>query len=307
MIDVPPFSEQLKNDMDQYLRDNNGRLRSILVTCRDNIHYNEAPGVFSIRRADLDQWTKVYPGISVVAYRLDIPRDCRELITQRLDGYGPFALAEEVESDSTATTTNFTFVETSRPLTYDEWDPEVSQDVLAGKRMPPDDDTKPANEETTEQGEVEADPYSPQAIRAREEGKRILAVYTPGRTYGSVSYVFPEIQLCASGFTIPVEDSRNEENYGLAGTGPALDCRGYITTSRAGITRQMESARNLILNYIDRVNVLLPSRGDPVFLDGTTKQRQGFLLDIVNQYEKIGKIYEQLGIVDRDGDDDLDI
>ena len=58
---------------------------------------------------------------------------------------------------------------------------------------------------------------------------------------------------------------------------------------------------------MDRVNVLLPSRGDPVFLDGSTRQRQSMLLDIVNQYEKIGKIYEQLGIVDRDGDDNLDI
>ena len=88
-------------------------------------------------------------------------------------------------------------------------------------------------------------------------------------------------------------------------TGPALDCRGYITTNNAGVSRQMESARNLIQSYIDRITVLLPSRGDPVFLDGTLEQRQTVLMGVVAQYEKIGKIYEQLGITSS-GDDDLD-
>ncbi len=303
MVDVPPFSEQLKQDIQQYLQDNHGRLAAILVTSRDCIHYNDAPGVFSIRRADLDKWTKAYPGMNVVAYRLDVPRDCRELIAQRLDGYGPFAI-DDCRSDGNVR--NFTFIESGRPLTYDEWDQDVSDDIFAGKRTPPDDSTQDNDPDAT-LGEGEDDPYSLEAIRAREEGKSILAVYTPGRTYGSVSYVFPNIKLCASGFTIPVEDSRNEENYGMDGTGPALDCRGYITTSRTGISRQMESARNLIQNYMDRITVLLPSRGDPIFLDGTTQQRQSVLLDVVKQYEKIGKIYEQLGIVDRDGDDSIDI
>ena len=37
-------------------------------------------------------WANAFPNLEVVAYRLDIPRDCRECVTQILDGYGPFAL-----------------------------------------------------------------------------------------------------------------------------------------------------------------------------------------------------------------------
>ena len=296
MIDVPPYSKELQKKMVEYLEQNNGRLSAILVTCRDSIHYDEAPGVFSIRRADLEKWKKALPDTAAVAYRLDIPRDCRELISQRLDGYGPFALDETPIGNGIA---NFTFIETGRSLTYEEWDQDLADDILAGKKKPPDD----AVEEKKVDDE---DSYSPEAIRAREEGKRILAIYTPGRTYGSVSYVFPEIGVCASGFTIPIEDSRNDENLGLGATGPALDCRGYISTSKAGIARQTESARNLIQNYIDRITVLLPSKGDPVFLDGSTTQRRRWLMDIVKQYEKIGTIYEQLGITNQD-QDDLDI
>jgi hypothetical protein len=296
MIDVPPYSKELHQKMQEYLAVNNGRLSAILVTCRDSIHYDEAPGVFSIRRADLDKWLKVLPSTSTIAYRLDVPRDCRELISQRLDGYGPFALDEVPSGPGT---TNFTFIETGRPLTYAEWGQELAEDILAGKQTPPDD--------AVDEGKADDDDlYTPEAIRAREQGKRILAIYTPGRTFGSVCYVFPEIGLCASGFTIPIEDSRNDENLGLGATGPALDCRGYISTSKAGIARQTESARNLIQNYIDRIKVLLPSKGDPVFLDGSAKQRESWLMDIVKQYEKIGTIYEQLGITNRD-EDDLDI
>ena len=294
MIDVPPYSKELHKKMEEYLEQSNGRLSAILVTCRDNIHYDEAPGVFSIRRADLEKWKKVLPHTATIAYRLDIPRDCRELISQRLDGYGPFALEETPTGNGTAI---FSFIETGRPLTYAEWDQDLADDILAGKQKPPDDavDEKIIDDE---------DLFSPEAIRFREEGRRILAIYTPGRTFGSVSYVFPEIGLCASGFTIPVEDSRNDENLGLGASGPALDCRGYISTSKAGIARQTESARNLIQNYIDRITVLLPSKGDPVFLDGSTTQRRSWLMDIVKQYEKIGTIYEQLGITNQD---DLDI
>jgi len=296
MVDIPPFTPQLKKAVEQYLSLFNGRLAAALVTSRDCIHYNDAPGVYTIRRADLEKWTKAFPDMAVVAYRLDIPRDCQQLITQRLDGYGPFALEETISESNIQ---NFTFIESGRPLTYDQWDHDVSENIFSGKQTPPDDDddaTVDVNED---------DPYSPAAIRAREDGKRILAIYTPGRTYGSMSYVFPEIRMCASGFTIPVEDSRNDQSMGMSSTGPAMDCRGYITTTNAGISRQTESARNLITKYIDRITILLPSRGDPVFLDGNTRQRQGFLLDIVEQYEKIGKIYEQLGITSRD--DDLDI
>ena len=134
------------------------------------------------------------------------------------------------------------------------------------------------------------------SLRKNEEGKRILAVYTPGRTYGSMSYIFPELGLCASGFTLPLEDAR-EENWGVSDSaGPALDCRGYVTTSKAGITKQMESARKLANDYIDRFRIVLSCRGDPFYLQEGVNERRKTLLDIVDQYEKLGTIYEQLGI-----------
>ena len=290
MVDVPPFSEQLKKDIQNYMGPS-GRLSAILVTSRDCIHYEDPPGTYTIRKADLLKWAKAFPDTARVAYRLDIPRDCRESITQRLDGYGPFALEEE-------SATNVTFIESGRPLTYELWDDDTSKEIMAGKETPPDD-------LEGEEDDAEEDMYSPEAIKAREVGKRVLAVYTPGRSFGSISYVFPDIQLCASGFTLPIEDTRSEENWGMDGTGPALDCRGYITTSRAGIERQMESSRDLINSYADRFNVILPSRGDPFFMDGDVEERKDYLLDIIGQYEKVGQIYERLGITNADGNVDV--
>ena len=138
--------------------------------------------------------------------------------------------------------------------------------------------------------------FTPATIRANEEGKRILAVYTPGRTFGSMTYVFPELKLCASGFSLPLEDSREEENPGMDYPGPALDHRGYITTSKAGMSRQIESAKELINNYADRFEILLTARGDPFYFDGDARDRRETMLEIMGQYEKLGNIYEQLGI-----------
>lgn len=92
----------------------------------------------------------------------------------------------------------------------------------------------------------------------------------------------------------------------MEGTGPALDCRGYITTSRAGISRQMGSAKKLVETYGDRFTVVMPNRGDPLFLDGTVEEREEVLVGILDQYKKIGEIYEQLGITgeDDDGEDE---
>jgi glyoxylase-like metal-dependent hydrolase (beta-lactamase superfamily II) len=294
LVDIPPFSEQLVGEIRKFMGPN-GMLSSILITNKDCIHYDEAPGVFTIRRADLVKWEKEFPSVMIAAYRLDIPRDSRDSVTQILDGYGPFALEEEGA--------NVTFVETGRPLTYEEWDYNVTQNIFAGVQKPPDDDVN-----ATEMAEIEITDeqlYTPEAIRSREKGKRVLAVYTPGRTYGSVSYVFPELKLCCSGFTIPVEDTRGEENFAMDRAGPALDARGYITTSKAGIARQMESARDLIGGYVDRFNVILPSLSDPYFLDGSAERREKELLEIIDQYEKIGQIYEKLGITDWDGEEDV--
>jgi hypothetical protein len=291
MMDVPPYSDQLAANIRAYMGDE-GRLAAILVTNRDAIHYDEASAVFTTRNSDFREWTEAFEGINIVAYRLDIPRDCQEFITQRLDGYGPFALQEDESG------TNSTFIETGRPLTYEEWDHDITQDIMTRGKAPPDD--VPPEENTAIPDE---DMYTPEAIRAREQGKRVLAVYTPGHSFGSVSFIFPELELCLSGYTVPVEDNREEENMGMESAGPMLDARGYITTSKAGITRQMESARQLVQTYSDRFTVIMPSRGDPMFLDGDTAERKKALLDLVDQYDKIGRIYEQLGITNFDDDD----
>jgi hypothetical protein len=299
MVDIPPFSEQLASDIRTYMG-SQGQLLAMLVTHRDGIHYSEARAVYTTRRADLQQWANAFPNLEIVAYRLDIPRDCRESVTQILDGYGPFALDNNNEQQQHAELNshddnNVSFIETGRPLTYAEWDHDVTQDIMTRGYTPPDDAaTDPGDDDEL---------YTPQAIRAREEGKRVLALYTPGATFGSLTYVFPNVGLCCSGLTIPVEDNRSEENPGISQAGPVLDCRGYITTSKAGITRQMESARQLVNSYCDRFNVVLPSRGDPLFLDGTAEERREELLEILDDYDRIGKIYEQLGITSFDDDD----
>jgi hypothetical protein len=296
MVDVPPYSKKLVKQMEEMMGPS-GRLSAILVTCRDSIHYDDAPGVYSIRRADLLKWEKAFPNAAIVAYRMDIPRDCRESVTQRLDGYGPWAMV----TDLSKVAKNETFVENGKPLTYRLWDPDIAMEILEGKRKPPgendgdDDDIFISKKADAEKDDV--DLYAPENIRAKEEGKRVLAIYTPGRTYGSMSYVFPELGLCASGYLLPLEDPRVESNRGIELAGPALDCRGYITTSKAGISKQMESARKLVNSYSDRFSIVLTSRGDPFYFNNLSSEgRRKTLLDILSQYEKLGSIYEQLGI-----------
>ena len=300
LVDVPPYSKKLVKQM-QEIMGPSGRLSAILVTCRDSIHYDDAPGVYSIRRADLLKWEKAFPNAAIVAYRMDIPRDCRESVTQRLDGYGPWAMV----TDLSKVPKNETFVENGKPLTYRLWDPDIAMEILEGKRKPPgqndDDDDDIFISKKAESEKDQVDLYSPENIRAKEEGKRVLAIYTPGRTYGSMSYVFPELGLCASGYLLPLEDPRVESNRGIELAGPSLDCRGYITTSKAGVSKQMESARKLVNTYSDRFGIVLTSRGDPFYFDNLSPEgRRKTLLDILSQYEKLGSIYEQLGITGND-------
>ena len=300
MIDIPPYSQELVSKMKTFMGPNS-HLAAILVTNRDAIHYDDAPAVYRLRRTDLDLWKQVFPGLQIIAYRLDIPRDCRDSVTQVLDGYGPFALDEAALQESIAVKNNENatnlFIETGKPLTYQEWDHDVAQDILRGRKPLLEEDNDTAATDSTED-------YSPSAIRAREEGKRILAIYTPGHSFGSVSYIFPEVSICCSGYTIPVEDTRDEENTGMGTTGPALDCRGYITTSRGGMEKQMESARQLVKTYSDRFDAVFASRGDPLVVGGNEEEKRGALLDIIDQYDRIGKIYEQLGITSSKDDDD---
>jgi hypothetical protein len=278
MTDVPPYSISLDASIRRHMGPS-GQLVGILCTSRTAIHYNDAPAVFTTRRSDLVKWKAAFPQIHVVGYRLDIPRDCASLVTQRLDGYGPWAASE-----------NMTFLESGRPLMYKEWDEPTKIGIIKEGATPPDGNAIEDDED-----------YSPDAIRARQLGKAILTVYTPGHTFGTVSYVFPNLQAIVSGYTIPIEDNRDQDN-----AGPALDFRGYITTSKAGMKKQMESARHLIETYSDRFNVILPSRADPLFLDGSVQDRRRILLQIVEQYEKIGNVYEQLGIVSQTSDEDDD-
>jgi hypothetical protein len=277
MTDVPPYSASLVSKMRRYMG-SNGTLSAILITSRDAIHYNDAPAVFTTRRSDLYKWKAEFGDIHVAAYRLDIPRDCSELVTQRLDGHGPWA----ADSD------NMTLVESGRPLTYENWDEETTKGIIDKGETPPDADMVDEDEE-----------YSPLAIRRREEGKAVLAIYTPGHSFGTVSYVFPHMKAVVSGYTIPIEDDRDQDS-----PGPALDCRGYVTTSMAGLKKKMESARHLVETYSDRFKVILPSRSDPMFLPESVPGRTRALLRIVEEYEKLGQVYEQLGILSDNDDDD---
>lgn len=304
MIDVPPYSDELvekilefmtidsfiesddktdENDDDIKVK-NTGTLSTILVTCRDGIHYDETPAVYVTRKSDLMKWKQAFPGVEIVMYRLDTPRDCKDAITQSLDGYGPWALGSN-DGD-----VGKTFSETGRPLTRMDWDEETQVNVLDNGEVPPDDNG--------EDDDVDKQ-YTPQAIKKREENKDIIAVYTPGHTFGSVTYIFPKLQVCCSGFTMPVEDTRSSANVvGLSTAGPALDYRGYITTNSGGIERQIESARSLVAVYADRFGALLPARGPPVTLGHLPLvERQRILQDMLNEYAELGRVYESMGII----------
>lgn len=279
LVDIPPFSSQLAAKITDYIG-KNGVLLLAVITSRDAIHYDDAPAVYSSRRPDLVNWLQAFPQLSIVGYRLDIPRDCRSSVSQVLDGYGPFALNETTDEKG-----NVTFIETGRPLKVEEWDPETRDKVLNGQQQ----------EENAAGGEH----FSLEAIRENEAGKRLLAVYTPGHSFGSISYVFPKTRVCCSGYTIPIEDVRGDDET-TSSRGPALDCRGYISESRAGISRQMESAETLIDTYTDRFDVILPSRGDPLFLDELDiEKRKKELKQILAQYKRIGEVYKELGIIPR--------
>jgi len=330
MIDLPPYSDTLADEMrifmdrgsdqDNDIINNNvvtkrkGNLDVILITNGQCIHYDKSPGVYVTRKSDLTKWTTAFPNANVIMYRLDIPRDCREVVTQVLDGYGPWGYTEENINDKR-------FVETGRPLTIEEWDDDTKSRVLTRGETPPDDivlttvedngnvdDDNNNDDEGQEDGE-----YSSDAIRKREDAYRLLAVYTPGHTFGSVSYVFPQRGICCSGYALPLDSSSGDifdddhyddgdGNGGVIRTlppprGPRLDYQGYLATS-ASQPRQMSSALSLIDNYIDRFRVVLPARGDAVFLDAEVETRKRELMDSVGLYKKIGDIYSRLGIVE---------
>lgn len=294
MIDLPPYSDDLVARMKAFMG-NNASLSHILVTCRNGIHYDEAPAIYVTRRSDMEAWKRAFPSVNIVMYRLDIPRDCKYTVSQSLDGYGPWAL------DYTENGTSI-FRETGRPLKVIAWNEEIQARVFDKGEMPPDDDDDDDDDESLEGGEKEVEMYTPQAIKEREEGKDILAVYTPGHTYGSVTYIFPQSKVCCSGCTIPIEDNLpSGYTMGLGmttGVGPRLDYSGYLTTNSGGIERQVESARHIASIYADRFEILLPARGPPVNLsEFTAEERSGILHGMLNDFAEIGRVYSSLGIL----------
>ncbi|KAL3807456.1 hypothetical protein ACHAXA_002716 [Cyclostephanos tholiformis] len=266
----------------------------------------------------MSRWKRAFPDAKVIMYRLDVPRECRGEVTQILDGYGPWGY-DETNVDGGR------FVETGRPLRIEEWDDDTKSRVLTRGEFPPDDDGETSegwvgnNDRNDDDGD-DSSMYSPEAIRTREGAYRLLSVYTPGHTFGSVTYVFPERGICCSGYALPLDGSvdgggdvyvhDDGSDDGLASPiigaggsmpppprGPRLDYRGYLATS-ASRPRQMSSALSLIEDYVDRFRVVLPARGDAVFLDPNTDTRRRELMESIGLYKKIGDIYSRLGIVE---------
>lgn len=281
MIDVPPYSDELLSQIKSFMaRMGGGKLSYILSTCRNGIHYDEAPSVYVTRKNDVKAWKDACDNVEIIMYRLDTPRENKISVTQSLDGYGPWALQSGQ------------FNETGRPLTIMEWDDETQAGVLDNGETPPDDDENISSNDD--------ELYTPEAIKKREQDKDILAIYTPGHTYGSLTYIFPRTKVCCSGFTIPVEDTRASASaVGLPmGAGPKLDFSGYLTTNSGGVDRQIESARHIAALYSDRFEVVLPSRGPPVNLGKySIADRSQILHDIINEFAELGAIYNQMGII----------
>eukprot|EP00571_Detonula_confervacea_P015723 CAMPEP_0172298650 /NCGR_PEP_ID=MMETSP1058-20130122/1206_1 /TAXON_ID=83371 /ORGANISM="Detonula confervacea, Strain CCMP 353" /LENGTH=647 /DNA_ID=CAMNT_0013007931 /DNA_START=119 /DNA_END=2062 /DNA_ORIENTATION=- len=339
MVDLPPYSDKLADEIRSFMdpeynnatdaaasdssSDNVNKskakasagLEVILLTNQQCIHYDSSPAVYVTRKSDLQKWKKAFPSAEVIMYRLDVPRECREEVTQILDGYGPWGWDEEQGGENKEEGKKF--METGRPLTIEEWDDDTKSKVLTQGEMPPDDQEVENDDASTNSSSDDDDGddslYSPEAIRQREEKYRLLAVYTPGHTFGSVTYIFPQRGICCSGYTLPLESSGNtasEDDYyddydeadvtsskAVPPQGPRLDYQGYMATS-ASRPRQMSSALSLINNYIDRFRVVLPARGDVVFLDSEKETRKREIMESVGLYQKIGDIYGRLGIVE---------
>ena len=320
MIDLPPYSDRLANEIREFMdptynttdakmesNTSSPSLDAILLTNQQCIYYDNSPGVYVTRKSDLTKWKKAFPSAQVAMYRLDIPRECREGVDFVLDGYGPWGWSEHGEEGKAK------FVETGRPLTIEEWDDDTKAKVLDQGEMPPDEQDGDEEDDIVSADEDDA-MYSKEAIRRREEKHRLLAVYTPGHTFGSITYIFPKRGICCSGYALPLEspsatldsaydeDDDDDNSFTRSSTpiqpqGPRLDYQGYLATS-ASRSRQMSSALSFINNYIDRFQVVLPARGDVVFLDSNEEVRKRELMESVGLYRKIGEIYGRLGIVE---------
>mmetsp|Transcript_25462 Transcript_25462/g.59180 ORF Transcript_25462/g.59180 Transcript_25462/m.59180 type:complete len:325 (-) Transcript_25462:154-1128(-) len=271
------------------------KLVAMVTTSRDAIHYGKPKAMYVERRSDLLQWTKAFPEMQIVTYRIDTPRDCRPMVTELLDGEGPWALKEYRRNETDAMPIAVRMVETGRPMQRIEVTDEnndIVERIMAGEDIKPQDDGL-------------AHLYTPEAIRKREDQYRMLALYTPGHSRGTISYIFPSQRILASGFTIPLEEF-GEDIENDRDMGPALDVRGYIGTSRH-FPLQMESARKLVELYVDRFDIVLAGRREePLDLrfQRNERVRKKLLMKLIDAYDKIGKVYHRLGIFEDEDEEE---
>lgn len=284
MIDVPPYSKELYNNIQSFIS-NNGKCKSsldaILITNQNSIYYNnneltDEDNYYTRRESDLSNWKSLYPEINVVMHRIDVPRDSKAYVTQELDGYGPFAYDTQTDTDDT-------FIETGKPLTVIKWD---------------DDKVKSFAEEDVSDEELQSIEENRKML---ETNTSIIACYTPGHTSGSVCYIFTKLKLCCSGFTIPIENNDVTQDQD---TGIRLDYKGYVTTNKGGIKRQIDSVNEMMNKYCKNyIDVILPSRGGVYYLptgssddDFLYERKMNELKDMMEKFVKVGDIYESLGI-----------
>ena len=293
LVDVPPFSDELVTELKEFMGNADSEIVAMVSTGRDAIHYDDAVAMYTARQSDLWQWTNRFPQMRIIMYRLDTPRDCQEMVSQKLDGNGPWAFKEgntEPKDGGNGNKDMPLFIETGRPLTEALWDEELFERITSEGVKPP-------------RKEYNDDLYTPEAIRKREDGHRMLAVATPGHTYGAMSYVFPETGVVTSGATIPIESFSDDNKDFVDQVGPALDYRGYIANS-FDVVLQMSSARKLVEVYSDRFEAVLSTKHDPFIL--RTRERKSILLEIIDHYDSIGRVYERLGITGEDDEEDDD-
>lgn len=245
---MPKFSEELKEKILEFC---NGQSPiAIAVTNRNSVYYSDAPGGLIIRRSDLILWADAFSGIEVIMNRHDINRDLQKVVTQRLDGYGPWGIDLETAK----------FNDLSNPL--EENDGLDEYEILDVENyVSPDVD------------EVD--------VRKNGLSKYCIAVYTPGHTFGSMCFVVPELSLAVSGNTLPPTNL-------LQGKKLRLDAQGIVTTNRAGIRRQIDSARTFVQEYGDIFEMMLPSRGLLQRFPSPKEKslRIKFLVQLLDEFER---------------------
>jgi hypothetical protein len=369
MVDVPPFSKELANDIQQFLskgenenekvaannnnkKNSNSRARvaAIFITNKNSICNAASQKIGtgsgtgdqsaeSQSESDLQRWVTEFttkqnnknggdvngengssssPIIEVIMHRHDVERrqlGNTKLVTQQLDGYGPWEY--DLSTTGTDSEDNDKFVETGDPLVLLNWstekimslynDPTVNATAIALKeanKLRKQQRKNNANNNTKKPAKGESGSSS-----SGNNGITITAVYTPGHTMGSMSYVFDmgdSLKVCCSGNTLPDAASGGRER---------MDQLGSMTTAsnKNGLLRQVESCHTLLNDYIicgdggdetekDDDNTypvaVLPARGEIVSLAHLPPERQkSFWQDRITQFEKLSRVYTNLGIL----------